>query len=295
MSTSQRHKLSRRTRGFTMIELIMVMVMIGALVALASVLIVQPFQASDAIARRAELVDTAQTTLNRVTREVRHALPNSVRTRISGNRRAIEFLLTRTGGRYRRQADSSGAGDLLDITLDADSFDVLGGLPDATEVDVGAAGINQCVTGNADCVVIYNTGDPGVDAYSHDNLATITSATDASLSFDNANGMAAFPLHSPYQRFFVLDGPVSFVCDLAAGELYRYSGYSIAAAQPIVGGDFGGGRADLLAGKIAGCSFSYTNGTGSRHGLLSINIDIADSATTEQVSLLQQAHVLNVP
>ena len=48
---------------------------------------------------RAALVSVADSALQRITRGIRLALPNSIR--ISGSSGALEFLRIRTGGRYR--------------------------------------------------------------------------------------------------------------------------------------------------------------------------------------------------
>jgi MSHA biogenesis protein MshO len=44
---------------------------------------------------------------------------------------------------------------------------------------------------------------------------------------------------------------------------------------------------------VAGCSFSYSQGTSSRAGLVTIDVTIRRDGET--VRLLQQVHVLNAP
>lgn len=267
-------------RGFTLIEMVIVITMLGALLALGGVFIVQPFEAYEDVARRARLVDVAETAMMRMTRETRMALPNSVRIDSNGTRYALEFLATSTGGRYRQQVDDTGAGDPLDRTLAADSFDVLGGL------------LGTAVVGAQ--LVIYNTGDAGLDAYSGDNIAPITAVGAASLSFDKG-AAPAFPADSPQARFYVVTGPVSFVCDAASGTLRRYAGYPIQAAQPVSDAALGGGGV-LLAANVGNCgaaTFAYNDGGGSRNGLVTFRLTITEDG--ERVSLLQQAHVLNIP
>lgn len=266
-------------RGFTLIEMVLVITMLGALLALGGVFIIQPFQAYEDVARRARLVDVAETAMMRMTRETRMALPNSVRIDSNGTRYALEFLATATGGRYRQQVDATGAGDPLDRTLAADSFDVLGGLQGAV-----AAGMQ---------LVIYNTGDAGRDAYNGDNIAPITAVGAASLSFDKGSA-PAFPADSPQARFYVVTGPVSFVCDASTGKLWRYANYGIQATQPVSDVALGGAGA-LLADNVSNCgtAFTYNDGGGSRNGLVTFRLTITEDGET--VSLLQQAHVLNIP
>jgi len=263
-------------RGFTLIEMVIVITMLGALLALGGVFIIQPFQAYQDVARRARLVDVAETAMMRMTRETRMALPNSVRITSDGSRYALEFLATATGGRYRQQVDATGAGDPLDRTLAADSFDVLGGLQGAVTPGMQ--------------LVIYNTGDLGLDAYTGDNSAPITAVGAASLSFDKGSA-PAFPADSPQARFYVVTGPVSFVCDASTGKLWRYANYGIQSTQstqPVSAGA-------LLADNVSNCdtAFTYHDGGGSRNGLVTFRLTITEDGET--VSLLQQAHVLNIP
>lgn len=268
--------------GFTLIEMVLVIAMLGALLALGGVFIIQPFQAYEDVARRARLVDVAETAMMRMTRETRMALPNSVRIDTNGTRYALEFLATSTGGRYRQQVDDTGAGDPLDRTLAADSFDVLGGWRGEVKKDDM-------------WLVIYNTGDTGLDAYNGDNIAPITAVGADSLSFDKRSA-PAFPADSPQGRFYVVTGPVSFVCDANKRTLRRYAGYAIQAAQPMSDAALGGGGS-LLATNVENCNglFAYEDGGGSRNGLVTFRLTVTEAGAGETISLLQQAHVLNIP
>src|SRR5699024_3808677 len=85
-------------RGLTLIEAIIVMVITGIIAAVVAVFIRAPVQGYVDSVQRAELSDVADTALRRMTRDLRRALPNSVR--ISTDGQAVEFLLTKSGGRY---------------------------------------------------------------------------------------------------------------------------------------------------------------------------------------------------
>jgi len=272
---------SRRAAGagFTLIEMIMVIVIMGIIAAVLSRFIAKPVQGYLDSSRRAALVDAADTALNRMTREIRLALPNSIR--VSGGN-AIEFLRVRAGGRYRAE----GAGNPLDLNAAAGTFDVLGAF-DSGEVAPGSFSTGCGASGNGGCVVIYNTGQFGADAYAEDDVADITAAGATSISFTRAT---PFPLASASQRFFVIDGPVRFVCDTGTGEVRRYAGYGINAAMaaPLVGGN-----SALLVDKVSACTFSYAPGTATRGGLATLEIRLTDQG--ESIGLVQQIHVSNVP
>ena len=288
-----------QTRGFTLVELVVVITLTAVIASFVGSNISRPIESFFDTTRRAHLVDTVELALSRMTREIRLALPNSIR--VSGT--AIEFLRTLNGGRYRGQTDMLGAGDILDFTLSANTFDVLGPLDNFGVVAVGAADETDCIDGDSDCLVIFNTGQPavcggasGANAYCADNLAGIVAASATAIEFSRAASGTAFPYASPDQRFHIVDTPVSFVCDPVAREIQRFVDYDISAAQavPPVGA-----TAALVVDKVTACSFSYDPGTATRAGLVSISIAISDvnvsQGGTETVTLMQQVHVPNLP
>lgn len=285
--------------GFTIVELVIVIVLMGIVAAAISQLIQRPMESYLAQSRRAELVDIADTALKQMSRELRHALPNSIRIACGGQ--CLEFLHTLDGARYRARSP----GDFLNFTpaVADNQFDILGQLPQLGNVTTGAG--NACLSGQADCLVIYNTGQPGANAYNGDNIATITAALDNTaadgsdqLQFDNANfssGLTAFPNASPRQRFQIVDTPVSYICNLATGEIRRYQDYAISAAQPIdpAAAPLTAANAALLADRVTACTFSYAPGNLSRSGLAMLQLTLSDSA--ESITLIQQAHPVNLP
>lgn len=286
----QERMRSSGIHGFSLVELLVVIVIIGIGAALTIGYITNPITAFTDMQRRARLTERADAALYRMTRELRQALPNSIRIASNGTRTAIEVLQIRVGGRYR----ASGAGDPLDFTLDADSFDALGGVAASGSIMTGAAGINTCISGAVDCLVIYNTGTSATanNAYVADNVAAITAASASSLSFDNANSVPAFPLSSPSQRFYIVSQSVSFVCDTATGQVVRYAGYGLLPSQPVNAGDFSVGGS-LLTDHVSSCGFSYTEGTNSRNGVVTLQLGISEAGET--ISLLQQVHIYNSP
>lgn len=84
--------------GFTLVELIIVIVITGILAIVAAALIRGPVEGYFAQANRADLVDMAQQALNEMATDIRGALPNSVR--VSGSN-ALELIHVVDGARYR--------------------------------------------------------------------------------------------------------------------------------------------------------------------------------------------------
>ena len=263
--------------GFTLVEMIVVITITGILAAAVAVFIRRPVESYVDAARRGEFTDIADTALRRITRDVRTALPNSIRITTAGNVTYLEYLQTSGGGRYRAETDSSGAGNILDFIAADASFDVIGTMP-------------ALAAGNS--IVIYNLSSSGgtANAYSGDNRAAYSSNTATTITLSAAK---LFPFQSPGKRFQVVEHAVTYACDplpVGAGVLRRYWNYGVVDPQPTPPG----GSNALLASNITGCSFTYTtSGPTARTGVLALNLQISQGGET--VWLFQQAHVNNVP
>src|SRR5215210_3821295 len=118
-----------RQGGVTLIEMVIVITITAIIAGGVAVFISRPFESYIDASRRAELTDIADTALRRMTRDVRTALPNSIRITTVAGVTYLEYLQTSGGARYRAQADSVGAGNILDFTVADASFDVLGTMP----------------------------------------------------------------------------------------------------------------------------------------------------------------------
>lgn len=261
-----------RSHGFTLVELIVVIVITGIIGAVVAVFIRRPVEGYVDAARRAALTDQADTALRRITRDLRVALPNSVR--VSGQ--FIEYIETTGGGRYRAEVSSTGTGNILDFSAADTTFDVLGPVPTL------AAG-NHIVVYN-----LYNTGTTS-NAYFGDNRAAFSSLAAPTITIAST----LFPEASPAKRFHVVSGPVTYGC--TGGQLIRYSGYAYSTAQVTPPG----GTAAVLTGNVGACQFVYTAGALSERTATVAMVLQLDSAVagggTESVRLFQQAQVSNAP
>lgn len=263
--------------GFTLVEMVVVITIVGILAAGAALFIRNPTQSFIDSENRANLTDRADTALRRMARDIRNALPNSVRTTTNASDSFIEFMPVKAAGRYRAAVGGLiPSGDPLDFTLATDSFDVLG--PSVT------------VVAN-DKLVIYNLGITGSDVYEGSNSRTLDAATNANLlSFSGG----IFPQASPSSRFFVVSTPVSYACDMTNHVLLMYSNYAIQTTQPASVATLDGlTTARQLAANLTSCRINYVSGVLQRSGVVTIYLELTQDAA--KVTLMHQVNVVNSP
>jgi MSHA biogenesis protein MshO len=273
----------RRSRpsGFTLVEAIVVMVATSILAGIMVLFIRQPVQNYVDAAGRAELSDVADLALRRMAREVRGALPNSIRVTTVNNVLLLEFIPTKAGGTYLSVEDNQGSGNPLDFVNHALAFDVVGAMP---------AGPYAITAG--DFIVVYNLG-PGfqnADAYQGDNRAQVGQVSGNTVRLLTNTFSAQNP--SPTQRFAVVTRPVTYAWDPGARTLTRYwnYGYNLNQAMP------SGGSSALLAANVTGCAFNYAQLANVHNGLLGLSLTLArPDNNAEQATLVHQLHVDNTP
>ena len=286
-------------RGFTLVEVIVTILLLAILGAVAGYFIRPAIEAFVAIQRRAELSDAADTALRRLARDVRLALPNSVRTTGCGAGTCLELLLTRTGGRYRVANDddipAATSENALDFAATDTQFDTIGPLSTLA---------GQTIVTGSDRVAVHNLGITGADAYNGDNTSLITgfvSPSGSGIAGEDRLTITAkrFPLESPSNRFYVIAGPVSFECLPGAldsggngtGTLRRWSGYAIQPGQPTAAP--GGSVNVLLANFVTACELDYAVLALQGRGLVGMRIELTRGG--ERVTLYHEVHVSNVP
>lgn len=295
-----------RARGFTLVEAVIVIILTAIVSAGVAVFLRAPVAGYVDAAARADLADTADTALRRMARDIRLALPNSVRlSPDGGGGYYIEFLLTRTGGRYLSTDDSYTSGNPLsfrdqDQTTANWPFDVVG--PISTSLE-------QQIQPNSDSLVVYNLGQAPADAYqstlSNTNRTLITAvSTNASTGVTTITlqkNVYAYQLDtqkspSPSYRFQVISGPVTYHCDPVNQNVTRYWNYTISATQPTSAATMVSGSNALIATGVTGCLFTYTQAS-MNSALVVLNIQATTPGNTRggTVGLFQQVHVDNTP
>ncbi|MBA3023363.1 MAG: prepilin-type N-terminal cleavage/methylation domain-containing protein [Gammaproteobacteria bacterium] len=273
-------------QGFTLIEMIVVIVITGIIAGIVAIFIQAPVQGYVDSARRADLTDIADTAVRRVARDVRMAVPNSVRLSGACPACAIEYIPTKDGGRYRAVLDNLGAGDVLVFGAADSSFDIVGGGIDFAAGDFIVVGsrestatwpYDQTATG---VLRAYN-GGAGVQT---------------NVAITNAVGLRV-EAELDSQRFDVVNGAeqaVTYACEgvgtdaagNGTGRLVRYWGYGFDHAYTVADPN-----ADL-ADRVSACTMTYDIAN-QRFGLVTISLTL--TRENESVSLYNEIHVNNAP
>jgi MSHA biogenesis protein MshO len=295
--------------GFSLLELILVIVLLGILASGAGLLISTPIKAYSDQLRRTQLVDQGELALRQIALDIRGALPNSIRFQdLGADGWALEMTNTLAGARYRdEKGGTTFVTDehILDFIQEDTDFNFLGilrsGLTGPTELPSGQR------------LVIYGTGhdsfytdvtnaDSGIVTPSTSTLtlSTLSGGVDDDEQHVKISPAFKFSQKSPGQRVFLIDGPISYICDTRAGitRINRYTGYAYQVTQLKTNGDLNGltdVKTGAVATQVTACSIDYDAGTAQRSGIITLGLTLKDGPTGEAVTLLHQVHVQNVP
>ena len=295
-------RMYNRQSGFTLVEMIMVIVITGIIGGMVAVFLKAPIDQYIAVGRRAALTDIADTAIRRMARDVRTAVPNSVRVAGCGANPCVEYLPTRDGGRYRAAQDCTGActGNTLTFGAADNTFDIIGTAINFVAGDYIVVGSTQS-SGNPP----YDTTVTGVlRAYSG------AAGSQSTVTFNNSPGLPVWA-ELPSQRFDVVDGAqqaVTYACVGTLGtldpnqngqaKLVRYWNYGFQSSQQTPAGialntaPVTAHSEAILADKVFACTIDYAL-TNQRFGLLAVRLTLTSGG--ESVSLYNEIHVNNAP
>jgi MSHA biogenesis protein MshO len=272
----------RRPHGFTLVEMVVAITVAAIVVSYAGLMITAPLNMFETQARRAEMQGSATDAWPAMRNDLRVALPNSVRVRRNGSYVALELLAAVDWVRYQAPpaAPFTTSGTFRGITV---PFSSTSHFLSVNNLGTGVAGgdayaLSGSITPAGSNISIV------AGAIAGEQRVTVTPAP-------------VFTANSPRRRAYLVAGPVTYLCDEAAGTLRRYAGYSIAASQSsrdTPGELLGAGAgATQLAGHISHCDFAVSPGSSSATQVATIRM--ASTRNGETLSLTQQARLENLP
>jgi MSHA biogenesis protein MshO len=246
--------------GFTLIEMIMVILLLGIIGVMGGEMISAAFKGFSDTDARMEIFEEGKLVLMRMEREIHIALPNAVY--IDGDTIEIgvidENAMTGVFGQYT-EASPTGGTTITDRTAS---------LPENTLVS------------------IYNTSWNDFAVAANSRVYQVRSSGINPMTLDRNIGTA-----SPYGRYYAVR-PEAVRFAVASGVLTR------STATVTVGGDLGAfGGAQILAKNITQNGtlpfFTYNAGTSTRNSVVIIHFTISNGAET--VNFHKVIQVRNVP
>lgn len=252
----------RWQRGFTLIEMITVVVVLGIVAVIGTGFIVNATTSYQQTQSRALLVNTGRQALERMTRQLRGALPYSVRITNGGN--CVQFMPIAAAGFYREpvpdEANQAAPHASIDTTPHAIDFG------EAVYLSIGAMDSDE----------LYGAGAA--------SRATIEARSDTQVEFASRT----WQRNSLSRRFYLLDEPQAFC--LFGDQLRFYSGQDVTAGEVSAADDY-----DLLArnSQALGNPFVLSSASENRNVILAMNIGFTEGG--ESVRFDQEVLIRNVP
>ncbi len=260
-----------KARGFTLVELVVVIVLLGITAVTFTRLIINSVQGYLDTANRQDSVAMARLALDRIARDLREAMPQSIRLSSTGNGNCLQFLPINSSFVYT-------------------SFNSNNTIVYVIEPFGGAV-----VPGSGFYAAINPVNSD--DLYSTTAMKAINSFGSVSAGLRNitlASGFAA-PRSGPGERLYVLGNPVSYC--FTNNQLLRYTS-AVTAAQPTPGSGLSNGA--IMLDKLpltvsAPSSFTYGSGNWQNNALVTILLTIQQaSSNNEQLQLDHEVWLRNV-
>lgn len=250
-------------KGFTLIEMVTVLVILSILAVIGSRFVVTATHSYQQTQQRGQLTNTGRLALERMTRQLRGALPHSLR--ITDGGQCLQFFPIAAGGTYREDVSSLANQAAPTNTLDVMPHNVSFG--DARYVSIGAMSSDE----------LYGAAP--------DSLAVLSARSPTVLTLD---GNKRWARNSISRRFYLLDEPQAFC--LEQNQLRFYS--SLDPAEHSVNGAF-----DLLTRNAAAVPDHpvFMLSAGSENRSINVAISLAIVSGNEQVSFSQEVLIRNVP
>jgi MSHA biogenesis protein MshO len=228
-SFSQKYNKSKRTSGFTIIELVVVIVVSGIIGGVLVSFVATSAESLVTSRNRNQLSSTGRVAIDRLAAEIRNALPNSVRssTATAGGNQCLEFIpvvgsTTYIDAPFQQSATTFNVVDLYD-----DGAVTYLSTPPALYGVIYPDRISDIYDGD------NGSSSAWPDFPDRGPIQEITSITDdtmtAGQSIITLTKDHRFRRRSPFERFYLVRDPISYC--IVDDKLYRYNNYGFYQSQ----------------------------------------------------------------
>ena len=294
--------ISGRRCGFTLIELIIVILLSGILAAVVAPLVANKFAAISQSAKRSYWVQQAEYALALMRQDLANSVPYSLCTNDASqcgvDDQVVEFLaapatMSAQAARYRsRELNGFNRLQLANET----SFDVFANIPDGLS-DAGfiSIGTTNVLSARTDWQTNMAGGSGTLAAISAVAASSNGSENSGPLTTITLNAAHNFTRQSPFNRAYFFSGPVAYQCDTSAGFLYRVSGYQSLAATSFESrvASSASSQRDRVIGNLQGCAFNRTAGNVFTEPTLQVTLQIGEG--NESIQLIDTIKLGNAP
>jgi len=262
--------MKRSDGGFTLIELVLVILVLAIVSTGVTKFITYGVNIYQDTAGRDKQISDSRFVIERITREVRNALPNSVRVTADG--KCVEFIPILASSSY---VDIPVLPDIASDTVTLVKSDEGGNSASAKLVVYPLTQSDVYVNGSSLTGKVFDIASYGSVT---DNVYTVT--------LDNA---VLFNEESPTERYFIVKDSVAY-CQGSGDTIKRYQGHTLTATQS----SSPSGTGILMAERQTnGAPFSILSATLLRNAI--VQIDFTFRYSDEDLRLINEVHIANVP
>lgn len=259
----------KRQQGFTLVELIAVMVVLSICATIGAGFVVDVIDQYQKASLRSAIVMRGSVAMEQMTRKIRLAVPNSIRVSASGQ--CVEFLPMVAASVYTEVLPDAENGRAATSSIATVGFEV-----------VGASAAFALVAPMASSE-IYSIAAPSA-------RATISSLVGTPVNQINLDAPHQFIRNSISSRVLIGANPQRFC--VTSGQLINYRDY-VFSAGPLDDSSPGGSDVIMADGITASTAFTLTAGSENRNAAL--DLAIAVTGGSETVQLNNRVLIRNVP
>ncbi len=258
--------LAQKSKGFTLVELIIVIVILGVIASFSTSFVVKVMQSVTSVSSKNKLLAESRLATDYMVRRLRNALPYSVR--ITNDDTCIEFMPIVSSGLYMNPLPSVANGAIA--------------IGSITPIAVSPFTISG---GDADYLAIAASGSDEVYGLFPDSLAAIDSMTATSITLLEDKQWLR---NSINHRFYVVESPSAFC--LINDELRLYRQVSISDTLINTSDDY-----DVLSHSVSAFSQAFSISSAIEDRNIRITLSLVFSDSDNRLETIKQVVIRNVP